>query len=69
MMANEIFMRSFISGVSGNFQMLKKLEEGKERGEIDTAFLAYCKGGIDACERILQFEKDLNEKEWNASEK
>ncbi|MFD1387558.1 hypothetical protein ACFQ4Z_12180 [Oceanobacillus oncorhynchi subsp. oncorhynchi] len=62
-MAHDIFLRSFVSSIEGNLQVLKKLEEGKERGNKDAEFLAYCKGGIDACERILDFEKELNANE------
>lgn len=57
---NEIFVRSFIAGVSGNYQMLKRLEERKEYGEKDVEFLGYCKGAIEASERVLEFMKELN---------
>lgn len=59
-MDNEIFLRSYVNGVNANFQMLKRLEEDKKRGKVDTEFLAYCRGGINACEKILGFVKDLN---------
>lgn len=62
-MDNEIFLRTYVSGVEANFQMLKKLEEGKKKGKVDTEFLAYCRGGINACEKILDFVKDLNTNE------
>lgn len=59
----EIFFRSYISGVKANFQKLKELEEGRERGKVDTEFLAYCRGGINVCEKLLGFVKDLNANE------
>ncbi len=62
-MDNDTFLRSYVSGVESNFQMLIKLEEGKKKGEVDTEFLAYCRGGINACEKILDFVKDLNANE------
>lgn len=62
-MDNETFLRSYVSGIEANFQMLKKLEEGREGGKADREFLAYCRGGVSACERILDFIKDLNSNE------
>ncbi|GGB54995.1 hypothetical protein GCM10011409_35780 [Lentibacillus populi] len=62
-MDNEAFLKSYVSGVEANFEMLKKLEEGRERGKVDTEFLAYCRGGINACEKVLDFVKDLNANE------
>ncbi len=59
-MGNETFLKSFVSGIESNFHMLKRLEEGKQGGKTDAEFLAYCRGGISACEKILVFVKDLN---------
>ncbi|MEK4300917.1 hypothetical protein MKY30_16265 [Oceanobacillus sp. FSL W8-0428] len=62
-MPNEIFLRSYISTVEGNFQILKRLEEGKGRRKIDKEKLSYYKGCIETCELILDFEKELNANE------
>ncbi|MCG5104655.1 hypothetical protein [Oceanobacillus alkalisoli] len=62
-MDNETFLMTYVSGVKANFKMLKKLEESREIGELDTEFLAYCRGGINSCEKILNFVKDLNANE------
>lgn len=62
-MQNEIFLKSFVKGLQINFERLKGLEEGREQGKTDAEFLAYCRGGVSACERILDFIKDLNANE------
>lgn len=54
------FLKNHIIRVEENLQMLIKLEESKEKEEIDKEFLAYCRGGINTCEKILDFVKDLN---------
>jgi len=54
------FLKNHIIRVKENLQMLIKLEKSKEENEIDIEFLAYCRGGINTCDKILDFVKDLN---------
>jgi len=54
------FLKNHVSRLEELFQMLMKLEESKEKEEIDMEFLVYCRGGIQTCEKILGFVKDLN---------
>lgn len=62
-MNNCTFIKSYVGSMEENFKRLKKIEEGRKYGKMDTEFLAYCRGGIIACEKIIDLLKDLNSHE------
>lgn len=60
---DNFFIETFVKGIKFNLVMLKKLEELKNESERDNEHFAYCKGGVETCERILKFIEDMNANE------
>ncbi|WP_368901069.1 helix-turn-helix domain-containing protein [Oceanobacillus oncorhynchi] len=60
---DNFFIKSFVKNLKSNLEKLKLLEQVRESEKIDQNFLNHCKGGIFACDQILDFMKELNANE------
>lgn len=60
---DNFFIKSFIKSLKLNLEKLKVLEQVRASDKLDRDFLFHCKGGIFACDQILDFMKELNANE------